>query len=105
MKNLSYLKYISILIGIVFIFINWKIGVCIFSITYFFFYVFIHGPNYTLNFLGGLSIVSALIFIFINWKVSILLILISFFIIKFRLWGNKINVMKLKQYEKENNLK
>jgi hypothetical protein len=91
MKNLSYLKYILILISLVLIFINWKIGVILFSVTYFFFYVFVYGPNFTLSFLSGLSVVSSVVFIFIDWKITIVLLIISFILIKLKLYGNRIN--------------
>jgi uncharacterized membrane protein len=91
MNNLSYLKIISFLIGIIFLFINWKIGIVILSLAYFFFYVFMYGPNYTLSVLSGLSIFSAIVFIFINWKITIILLIVSYILIKFRLHGNKIN--------------
>ena len=90
MKLISALKYLSALAAIIFIFINWKVSIALFTIGLIL-HIFPYGPRALLNFLSGYSIIAGLISLFIDWRIGVGLIVLAFIIAKFRVWGDRKN--------------
>lgn len=97
MKLLAALKYVFLIAGIVFLFINWKISIILFVIGTIL-HVIPLGPNALLSVVTGYFIISGIVSLFFNWKIGISLIVTGFITTKFRIWGNRKNY----EYYKEN---
>lgn len=99
MKTLNFVKYLFIILAIIFIFLNWKIAIILFLIGTLF-HVFPLGPNALLSVITGELIIAGVIFMFINWKIGVALIMGGLLVTKFRIWGNKVNY---EYYQKNKN--
>jgi hypothetical protein len=90
MKLLAALKYLFLVAGIVFLFINWKIASALFVIGSIL-HVIPHGPNALLSVVTGYLIIGGIASFFFNWRIGICLIVVSLLVAKFRVWGNRKN--------------
>lgn len=90
MKLLAALKYLCLVAGIVFLFINWKISITLFAIGTIL-HVIPLGPNALLSVVTGYLIIGGIASLFIDWRIGISLIVAGFFTAKFRIWGNRKN--------------
>jgi len=90
MKILVWLKRLCAIFAIIFIFINWKVGIILFILG-----IILHaipeGPKHLLNTLTGILIASGVFYFLINWKIAILLVISGFAISRFNLWADKVN--------------
>jgi hypothetical protein len=90
MKLLAALKYLFLVAGIVFLFINWKISITLFVIGTIL-HVIPLGPNALLSVVTGYLIIGGIASLFFNWRIGISLIVAGFLTAKFRIWGNRKN--------------
>ncbi len=90
MKLLAPLKYLILVAGIVYIFINWKISITLFLIGSII-HVIPLGPNALLSVVTGYLTIGGIICLFINWQIGILLIAAGLLTAKFRVWGKRKN--------------
>jgi len=90
MKMLAVTKYILAVIGIVFLFIDWKISIGLFLLASIV-HVIPLGPNPLLSVITGYLIIGGLAYLFFDWRIGVGLIIAGFLVAKFRIWGNKKN--------------
>ncbi len=90
MKIIAVFKYLLALLGVIFLFINWKVSIALYSIGLLL-HVFPSGPRALLNFLSGYSLLAGIISLFFDWRMGIGLIVLSLLIAKFRVWGDRKN--------------
>jgi hypothetical protein len=90
MKLLESLKYLLVVVGIVYLFINWKISITLFLIGSIL-HVIPLGPNALLSVITGYLIIGGIGSLFFNWRIGIGLIVAGFITAKFRIWGNRLN--------------
>lgn len=90
MKIFIWLKGLFGICAIIFVFINWKVGVVLFILG-----IISHaipeGPKYLLNTLTGILIIGGVIYFFINWKIALLLVVLGLAISRFNLWAAEVN--------------
>ena len=101
MKLLAALKYLFLVTGTVYLFINWKISITLFLIGTIF-HVIPLGPNALLSVITGYLTIGGIVSLFFNWRIGILLIVAGLLTAKFRVWGNRKNY---EYYQKNDNPK
>ena len=90
MKLIAVLKYLSALAAIIFLFINWKVSIALFTIALIL-HVFPNGPRALLTFLSGYSIITGIVSLFFDWRLGMGLIVLGFLFAKFFVWGDRKN--------------
>lgn len=90
MKLIMLLKYLSLIAGIAFLFIEWKIAVALLVLATVF-HVIPRGPNALLSVITGYFIIGGIFYLFYNWRVGVCLIAMGLLTAKFRVWGNRKN--------------
>lgn len=100
MKYLRIIEFLLFITAVVFIFINWKIAIIIFSLQILV-RVFPEGPHKLLNTLSGLLIIGGGVYLFFDWRIGVVLIVCGFLVAKFHLWGNRKNLEYYSQQDQK----